>query len=150
MTIGMTREQSVQNAISHLELPDQVTIRAWRVSDYPDVRDLALAEGWTTLTDRPEEGLHAWQRSWQALVAIRENVVIGFLRALTDESVTLYVADLLVVPAWRGRGIGGSLLEMCHLLYPNVRFDLLSTQVADEFYQKQGFRPFRGFRRSYR
>ena len=145
----MTREQSIYNALLQLKLPEGVIIRAWQESDYQAVRDLALLEGWTTLTDRPEDGLRAWQQAWPALVVIYDNTVIGFLRALTDEAVTLYVADLLTVPAWRERGIGSSLLEVCHILYPSVRFDLLSTEHANEFYQARGFRPFHGFRKRY-
>ena len=88
----------VLNLLSEIPLPEQVTIRAWNEYDYPAVRDLALVEGWTTLTDRPEDGMQAWKNSWPALVATHNVEVIAFLRALTDEAVTLYVADLLVVP----------------------------------------------------
>jgi GNAT superfamily N-acetyltransferase len=130
-------------------LPALVTIRPWVESDFSAVRDLAAAEGWATLRDRPEEGLRAWQNAWPALVAVRQLEVIGFSRALTDGAVTLYIADLLVAPAWRRQHIGVALLEVCHHLYPTVRFDLLSTEHADAFYQVNGFRPFRGFRKNY-
>jgi predicted N-acetyltransferase YhbS len=93
--------------------------------------------------------LRAWQYAWPALVVLRQRVIVGFLRALTDEAVTLYVADLLVAPYWRGQGIGAALLEVCHALYPSVRLDLLSTQSAETFYQRNGFRAFHGFRKSY-
>lgn len=145
----ITRDQSILITLTEMQLPENVTIRAWSDADYPAVSDLAHAEKWTTLTDRPQDGLRAWQNSWPALVATYGNEVIGFLRALTDETVTMYVADLLVVPAWRGRGIGTALLEVCHVLYPTVRFDLLSTDHADEFYRALEFRSFRGFRKSY-
>ena len=145
----MTRDQSILSALTDMRLPENVTIRAWNKSDYSAIRDLALAENWTTLTERPEDGMQAWKNSWPALVAMHDDEVIGFLRAITDEAVTLYVADLLVVPAWRGRGLGKALLEVCHALYPTVRFDLLSTDHADEFYQALEFRSFRGFRKSH-
>lgn len=139
----------MRRALAQIDLPPQVSIRAWTDLDYPAVRDLALTEGWTTLRDRPEDGARAWRQAWPALVAVYNLQIIGFLRALTDEAVTLYVADLLVAPEWRGRRIGTALLEVCHLLYPTVRLDLLSTEHADAFYQAQRFRPFRGFRKSY-
>jgi GNAT superfamily N-acetyltransferase len=143
------RDQSIQAALTQVTLPPSVTIRAWSEADFEAVRELAIAQGWTTLRDRPDDGRRAWQRSWPALVAVKDEVVIGFLRALTDEAVTLYVADLLVAPDWRGRGIGTGLLQVCHALYPAVRFDLLSTERADEYYRARGFRPFRGFRKSH-
>ena len=145
----MSREQQLQTALAQVTLPPQVTIRAWTDSDFPAVRDLALTEGWTTLRDRPDDGFRAWQRAWPALVVTHGAQLIGFLRALTDEAVTLYVADLLVAPEWRDQRIGTALLKLCHLLYPTVRVDLLSTEQADAFYQARGFRPFHGFRKSY-
>jgi GNAT superfamily N-acetyltransferase len=145
----MSREQQLQMALAQVTLPPQVTIRAWIDSDFPVVRDLALTEGWTTLCDRPADGLRAWQRAWPALVVMHGAQLIGFVRAVTNEAVTLYVADLLVAPEWRGQRIGTALLELCHLLYPTVRLDLLAIEQAGAFYQAQGFRPFRGFRKSF-
>ena len=145
----MTRDQNIQQLLAQITLPEQVNIRAWQITDYSSVCDLALAEDWTTLRDRPEDGMTAWQQSWPALVATHNERVIGFLRALTDGAITLYIADFLVAPAWRGKHIGIAFLMVCHLLYPKVRFDLLSTDHAESFYQSQDFRPFQGFRKSY-
>jgi len=61
----------------------------------------------------------------------------------------LYVADLLIAPAWRGRGVATALLNVCHALYPTARFDLLSTSMAHAFYERLSFRSFQGFRKSY-
>ena len=145
----MKREALLEQVLSQIILPSAVEIRAWQPTDFPIVRDLAFIEGWTTLHTRPDDGLRAWQNAWPALLATHKQTTIAFLRALTDQTITLYVAELLVVPDWRGRGIGTALLEVCHLLYPTARFDLISTEHADQFYEKQGFRPFRGFRKSY-
>ena len=41
------------------------------------------------------------------------------------------------------------MLDVCLLLYPRTRLDLLSTDSADAFYEAKGFRAFRGFRKSY-
>jgi GNAT superfamily N-acetyltransferase len=62
----------------------------------------------------------------------------------------MYIAELLVVPGWRGRGLGRALLDTCHLLFPHTRVDLLSTESADRFYEASGFRRFQGFRKSCR
>jgi GNAT superfamily N-acetyltransferase len=75
--------------------------------------------------------------------------MIGFVRALTDGEVTMYIAELFVSPDWRGQRIGRALLDTCHLLYPHTRLDLLSTEAADQFYESNGFRRFQGFRKSY-
>ncbi len=46
-------------------------------------------------------------------------------------------------------GIGKALIDICHNLYPNTRLDLLSTDGADDFYQRNSFRTNMGFRKSY-
>ena len=149
MGVSMSEsDDRVRAVAAQLSLPAGVGLRAWRDDDYAAVRDLATAEGWSTLRDRPADGLAAWRASWPALVATNEQTVIGFARALTDGVVTIYVADLLVAPVWRGQGLGRALLVACHLLLPSTRIDLLSTTGADEFYRAQGFRAFPGFRKS--
>ena len=91
----------------------------------------------------------AWRQSCPALVATDGKAVIGFLRALTDGAVTMYLAELLVEAQWRGRDIGSILIDVCHRMYPSTRIDLLSTASAESFYEHLGFRRFRGFRKSY-
>ena len=147
--MSQPHQDDLARACTVVALPPGIVVRAWNDSDYPAVRDLATIEGWTTLRDRPDDGRRAWQNSWPALVATHDDEVIGFLRGLTDGAVTLYVADLLVAPAWRGRGVATALLDVCHALYPTARFDLLSTGMAHAFYKQLGFRAFQGFRKSY-
>ena len=128
-----------------------VTIRAWAKADFPAIQQLSSAEGWPTPTVRPAEALVSWRNAWPTLVAICDDKeLVGFVRALTDGEVTMYIAELLVAPTWRGRGVGRALLDACHLLFPHTRLDLLSTQSADQFYEASGFRRFQGFRKSYR
>jgi hypothetical protein len=50
--------------------------------------------------------------------------------------------------AWP-HGLGKLLIAVCHALQPTVRFDLLSTEEADGFYEHLDFRPFKGYRKSY-
>lgn len=145
------REDHRAEAVSsEVILPPGVTVRAWTESDFPAIQRLASAEGWPTPQDRATEAMAAWRKSWPALVATHGEDVVGFLRALTDGAVTTYVCEVLVVPAWRGRGIGRALIEACHHLCPSTRLDLLSGGTADGFYEANGFRRFQGFRKSYR
>jgi GNAT superfamily N-acetyltransferase len=136
--------------LAELALPAGIAIRAWSEADFSAIQRLSSAEGWPTPETRPAEALVSWRNAWPTLVARCEEEVVGFMRALTDGEVTMYIAELLVAPAWRGRGVGRALLDTCHLLYPHTRLDLLSTESADRFYVANGFRRFQGFRKSYR
>lgn len=142
------RHSQVKSALAHVTLPSEIVVREWTEADFTAVQQLSQAEKWSTPTRRPDDSLTAWLQSWPALVATHEQLVVGFLRALTDGFITTYVAELLVERSWRGKGIGRALIETCHHLYPKARLDLLSKDTATEFYKANGFWPFQGFRKS--
>ena len=49
--------------------------------------------------------------------------------------------ELLVDPQWRGRGIGSTLLDVCHALYPRTRMEVASSsEQSTSFYLRYGFR----------
>ncbi|MGI8854997.1 MAG: GNAT family N-acetyltransferase [Thermomicrobiales bacterium] len=144
------RPSSVAAALAGIRLPPGVAIRPWAETDFPAIQDLSDAEGWPTPRTRPDAALDAWRRSWPALVATTETGVIAFVRALTDGEVTLFIPELLVAPAWQGKGLGRCLLDVCHGLYPHVRIELFATESSASFYTAHGFRPFCGYRKSYR
>lgn len=138
----------IASILKDISLPTGITVRPWTEADFPAIQALSSAEGWTTPESRPAEALKAWQNSWPALVMTADAGIIGFLRALSDGEVTTYIAEVLVAPAWRGQGLGTLLLEICHQLVPNTRFDLLSVEKSVSFYKTHGFRDFWGFRKS--
>jgi len=143
------RTSSVAAALAGILLPTGVAIRPWAETDFPTIQTLSDAEGWPTPSARPEAALDTWRRSWPALVATTEPDVIAFVRALTDGEVTLFVPELLVAPAWQGKGLGRCLLDACHILYPHVRIELFATESSASFYAAHGFRPFAGYRKGY-
>ena len=144
------RAGAVTLALASVMLPPGMTIRPWQEADFSHIQRLASLAGWSTPTTRPDEVLAAWQTSWPALVAEEAEQVVGFVRALTDGAITMYIAELLVSAAHQRKGIGTALLEVCHHLYPSTRIDLLSVEAAARFYTANGFQQFRGFRKSYR
>ena len=149
MSVQESRAHQVQMMLPKIKIPAGIKIRAWTKANFEAIQELSSAEGWPTPEQRPEEALAAWRHSWPTLVATDGARVIGFVRALTDGEVTTYIGELLVEPEYRGQGIGRGLLDMCHYLFPHTRFDLLSTDEADQFYKALGFRPFKGYRKSY-
>lgn len=147
------REAQLRQALIQLTLPVGVGCRAWIEDDFPAIQRLSNAEGWPTPQRRPEAALASWCTSWPALVAVeaaRTEHVLGFVRAITDGSITLYVAELLVDAAYRKQRIGQMLLDTCHYLYPHTRIELLSSETSQSYYRSHGFRYIgEGFRKSY-
>lgn len=145
------RQKQLTAVLKTLIMPPSITLRCWTEADFPAIQRLSAPEGWTTPQRRPDEALSAWHHSWPALVVTEDENVIGFVRGLTDGAVTTFIAELLVAPEQRGKGLGRLLLDACHLLYPHTRLDLISQEEAVPFYKALGFRYVgEGLRKSYR
>ncbi len=66
---------------------------------------------------------------------------IGFARVITDKATFAYLADVFIVPEYRGRGLAGRLVREI-LDFPELeglRRWLLVTADAHSIYRKQGF-----------
>ncbi|GAC1386149.1 MAG: hypothetical protein NVSMB33_15650 [Ktedonobacteraceae bacterium] len=144
------RQQQLTIALAQVTLPSRIEIRAWSEADFPTIQRLSLVEGWTSPTQRHADALLAWQYSWPALVAMEDEMLVGYVRGLTDGAITTYIADLLVDLRLRHRGIGRALLDICHFLYPTTRLELFAADDARPFYKTCGFRVvYDGMRKSY-
>ncbi len=69
---------------------------------------------------------------------------VAFARVITDEATFAYLADVFVVPKWRGRGISKRLIRKV-LDHPGLMdiSILLRTRDAHELYRRFGFTPSR-------
>ena len=67
----------------------------------------------------------------------------GFARIISDRATFAHLCDVFVFPAWRGRGIGKSLVKavLAHPHLKGLRRFTLSTSDASELYRRYGFRP---------
>lgn len=67
---------------------------------------------------------------------------IGFARVVTDYVVIAFIADVFVLEAHRGKGLGAWLVEVVTSLpeLRSIRRWLLGTRDAHELYRKFGFR----------
>ncbi|HKD82380.1 MAG TPA: GNAT family N-acetyltransferase [Candidatus Angelobacter sp.] len=66
---------------------------------------------------------------------------IGFARVVTDRATFAYLADVFVLPPYRGRGLSKWLME-CILSHPELqglRRWMLATRDAHALYQQYGF-----------
>ena len=70
---------------------------------------------------------------------------IGFARVITDRATFAYLADVFVVPEYRGRGLATWLIE-CVTAHPDLqdlRRSMLATRDAHALYAKFGFTPLK-------
>ncbi|HEM6116682.1 GNAT family N-acetyltransferase [Streptococcus pluranimalium] len=113
-------------------------MRKVRFADSEDMVSLSKlyqSQGWESFTE--ERIVHLLESSHYML--IEENgVIIAFLRYLTDDVLTTFIAEILVDKAFRGQGLGRLLVEEIMNLHPKTRLELISE--ADDFYNHLGFR----------
>ena len=71
----------------------------------------------------------------------RDKEQVGFARVVTDHATFAYLADVFVLEAPRGRGLGKWLVEvvLSHHDLQELRRWMLATRDAHELYRKYGF-----------
>lgn len=118
-------------------------LREARQEDAEDLTRLYAQEGWPSFDRATVEKLLS-SSAW--LVAEEAGAAIGLARYLTDGVLTVYLCEILVAKAHRGRGIGRRLVQGIFARHPGLRMDTLSD--ADGFYEALGFcrrgRAYRG------
>jgi GNAT superfamily N-acetyltransferase len=70
---------------------------------------------------------------------------VGFARIISDLATFAYLADVFIVPSYRGRGLSRWLME-CIVSHPDLqglRRWMLATQDAHALYAKFGFAPIK-------
>jgi ribosomal protein S18 acetylase RimI-like enzyme len=90
---------------------------------------------------RPRDVVERLLRTADRVVGVYEgDRQVGFARAFTDGATLAYLADVYVLPAYRGRGLGVELVrEMIEGgPYAGLRW-LLHTRDAHDLYRRFGF-----------
>jgi GNAT superfamily N-acetyltransferase len=74
-----------------------------------------------------------------------EGQQVGFARLVTDYATFVYLADVFILAAWRGRGLATWLVEVitAHPDLQGMRRWLLFTKDAHDLYRKVGFAALR-------
>ncbi len=68
---------------------------------------------------------------------------VGFARVVTDKATFAYLADVFILPPFRGRGLSKWMMEciMAHPQLQGLRKWMLGTKDAHGLYSQFGFRP---------
>ena len=121
-----------------------VTIRQADVAaHFLGIIGLYQAHDWTHAGD-PTRLRTAIEHSSFAVVALEEERVVGFARAMSDEAFAVYIADILVSPDRQRQGIGRTLAQAILDHYPMDRFHhqvLVAERGAEGFYRHLGMVP---------
>ena len=70
---------------------------------------------------------------------------VGFARIISDQATFAYLADVFILPSYRGRGLSKWLMD-CIVGYPDLqglRRWMLATQDAHDLYARYGFTPIK-------
>lgn len=74
---------------------------------------------------------------------LRDQQLVGFARVITDYATFAYVADVFVLPEFRGQGLGTWMMSriVAHPELQGLRRWCLVTRDAHEVYARVGFEP---------
>lgn len=89
---------------------------------------------------RPREVVAAMIQRSLCFVLLRDNAQVGFARAVTDHTVFSWIADLVIAPQYRQKGLGKWVME-CIVTHPAIKNTqmVLQTRDAHALYEKYGF-----------
>ena len=115
-------------------------IRAIRPHEVEAARVLLQSANWGKRVSNPEVFSELLLHSQVAIVAVRNEEVIGFLRALTDGIFNGYISMVVVHKAHRGTGVGTALVKAVMGDRPEMTWVLRAGRDGvSEFYKKLGF-----------
>jgi ribosomal protein S18 acetylase RimI-like enzyme len=115
-------------------------IRKYTKLDEKAVMALITQEGeeWACYYD--DEHQEAYKKNLEKSItylAIDQDKVVGYARAIEDYGFYIYVCDLLVSKSYRGNHIGKQLMESFYEDYPNLTVFVMSD--VDAYYQTLGY-----------
>ena len=114
------------------------------LTDDPDLVDVAqvfslLSETYWGVR-RPVEVVEEMIKPSICFTLFDGDKYIGFGRALTDKVAFSWIADIVITPEYRGKGLGKWMME-CILSHPDIASTqkVLQTRDAHEYYEKYDF-----------
>lgn len=115
-------------------------VRSIAASDFDAVHRLLLINGWAHRVSDVEDLGRLISASQRAVVAVADDEIVGFARAITDGISNGYLSVVVVAESYRRRGIGQALVERLVGSQPNITWMLRAgREGAVEFFSKLGF-----------
>ena len=116
-------------------------IRTIKPDEIEQARVLLATIGWSHRVADAQEFRDLISRSQVALVAVDQEKVVGFIRALTDGVTNGYISMLAVQDSCRRQGIGSALVRAAMGQNPEMTWVLRASRPGlFSFYERLGFR----------
>lgn len=122
------------------------------VKTWPDeeIVELYKAGGWWKETYDPSgiESLIKGSFAFAIVIDISKNKAIGMGRILSDGVSDAYIQDMVILPEYRGKGIGKQLVNVLleHCLAKGIMWiGLIAEPKQDNFYSTIGFKQMKDY-----
>jgi GNAT superfamily N-acetyltransferase len=104
-----------------------------------EVIALYKANGWSS-ADKPEKLIPALNNSDALVTARISGKLVGIGNAISDGSLVVYYPHMLVHPAYKGKGIGRTMMKLLQQKYASFHQQMLTADFdAVGFYKSLGF-----------
>lgn len=116
-----------------------------RTDDHPTTDELASlyeSVGWSAYTKDIQELHEAVEGSTYIATARDDGILVGLVRAISDDRSITYIQDLLIHPDHQRLGLGTRLMKQCLERFDHVRTIMLLTdheKMQHDFYASMGF-----------
>ncbi|MCE5246736.1 GNAT family N-acetyltransferase [bacterium] len=130
--------------------PEEIRYEELTAAPTEEIVALYRAGGWWTESDAARAAIPKMIRGSFCFLGARrpDGRLVGMARAISDGASDAYIQDVVVLPDWRGRGIGG---EMIRRLVARCRaagiewIGLVAEPGTIPFYERLGFAALEGF-----
>ena len=113
--------------------------RAAEPSDFDEIRRFLAANGWEKRVGDRERFLRMMENASRTVVAVEDDRIVGFARALCDDASNGYIGTVLVAEEMRGRGIGREIINRLTGDDPGITWVLRAGHGSEAFWKKLGF-----------
>ncbi|HEX8247239.1 MAG TPA: GNAT family N-acetyltransferase [Pyrinomonadaceae bacterium] len=113
--------------------------RAVTPADYEAVRQFLAENGWEKRVADAEKFQKMMENASRTIVALENNRVVGFARALCDDVSNGYIGTVAVAADFRRKGVGRELIERLMGNDKNITWVLRAGRGSEKFWKKMGF-----------
>ena len=136
--------------IPYTDMEEEISVSIVTHWDTRVVAALYRAGGWWKEEWDPADLTSLMRSSFAFAIAhtTHSRQAVGMGRVISDGVSDAYIQDLVVIPGWRGKGVGkqilSSLIAYCHV-HRITWIGLIAEPGTMEFYTSMGFSPLKGY-----